>query len=73
MRVPRSGARTLAALEKADLTIVEHVLNRLSDGGDKALLSIPGFGRKGLIDVKKALRSRGFELPGEEMSESEAS
>ena len=62
------GARSLSELDTAGITIVEHVLERLTAGGDRALLKVDGFGRKSLIDLKKALRTRGFELPDEEVS-----
>ena len=38
-------------------------ISRLEEGGDDALLSIKGFGRKGLADVKRRLKERGYELP----------
>ena len=66
------GTRSLSALDKAGISIVQHVLEKLAVGGDKSLLKIDGFGRKGLIDLKKALRTRGFELPDEEVGVSPA-
>ena len=33
--------------------------------GDDVLLAIDGFGRKGLADLKKAMRRQGYEIPGE--------
>ena len=36
------------------------------EGGDDALLSIPGVGRKALSDLKRALRARGFDVPKSE-------
>ena len=62
------GARPEAALNQAGLTTIALVLEKLA-GGDEALLSLEGFGRKSLIDLKKRLRSRGF-LP--EATEPEA-
>jgi len=38
-------------------------VKKLQDGGDEAVLEIRGIGRKVLTDIKKKLRSRGFELP----------
>jgi large subunit ribosomal protein L31 len=38
-------------------------VNRLSEGGDEAILGIQGVGRKVLTDFKKRLRARGYELP----------
>lgn len=57
-------SRALSALMQAEITQAEHVIAKLESGGEPALLSISGFGRKSLIDLKKAMRSRGFELPG---------
>jgi large subunit ribosomal protein L31 len=34
--------------------------------GEAAVLAIEGFGRKSLIDLKKKLRSLGYEIPGSE-------
>ena len=50
------------ALEEAGLKTVGDVLTRL-EGGEQALLDISGFGRKSLIDLKKALRTLGYKLP----------
>jgi large subunit ribosomal protein L31 len=57
------GARAEAALAKAGIEKVGQALERLEQGGDEALLSIEGFGRKSLADLKRRLRSRGFILP----------
>jgi large subunit ribosomal protein L31 len=56
------GNRPTEALTKAGLTTVGQVLERLEQG-EAAMLSIDGFGRKSLIDLKKSLRSLGYELP----------
>jgi len=57
------GARAESALAKAGIEKVGQALERLEQGGDEALLSIEGFGRKSLADLKRRLRSRGFVLP----------
>ncbi|MCJ7734905.1 MAG: hypothetical protein MUP11_10185 [Anaerolineales bacterium] len=49
-------------LEDAKIVTVANLLALLEDG-DQALLDIKGFGRKSLIDLKKALRAQGFEIP----------
>jgi large subunit ribosomal protein L31 len=49
-------------LAKAELTIVGDVFERL-EKGEQTLLSIDGFGRKSLADLKKSLRKLGYELP----------
>ena len=56
------GSRAIDALEKAGVTKVGQIIEKL-DQGEQALLDIDGFGRKSLIDLKKKLRSLGYELP----------
>jgi large subunit ribosomal protein L31 len=56
------GTRAVAALEKAGITDVGQFLAKLNEG-EAAVLAIDGFGRKSLIDMKKKLRSLGYELP----------
>ena len=57
------GTRTIKALAAADITTAGDFMNLFAEGGDEALLAIKGFGHKGLIDVKRRLRTRGYELP----------
>jgi large subunit ribosomal protein L31 len=45
------------------IEIVGEFLDKLHGGGDDALLEIPGIGRKVLADIKRELRTRGYELP----------
>jgi large subunit ribosomal protein L31 len=56
------GSRATESLAKAGLTNVGQVLVKLAEG-EAALLSIEGFGRKSLADLKKRLRQFGYELP----------
>ena len=56
--------RALTALSDADISNAEDVIARLNEGGEESLLSISGFGRKSLIDLKKALRALGIEFSG---------
>jgi large subunit ribosomal protein L31 len=56
------GIRPTAALDKAGIKEVGQFLEKLGEG-EKAVLTIEGFGRKSLIDIKKKLRSMGYELP----------
>jgi len=56
------GKRATDALAKAGLTNVGHLLKKL-EGGEVALLGLPGIGRKTLIDIKKKLRQLGYKLP----------
>ena len=57
------GKRYLTAFSDNGVNNVGDFLSRLAEGGDEALLEIPGIGRKVLSDLKKALRARGYELP----------
>ena len=56
------GTRVTNTLVDAKLVTVADLLALLEDG-DQALLDIKGFGRKSLIDLKKALRAADFEIP----------
>jgi len=56
------GTRAENVLIEAGLTTIGEVLERL-EGGEKAMLDISGFGRKSLIDLKKALRQLGYKIP----------
>jgi large subunit ribosomal protein L31 len=56
------GNRPTEALAKAGVTTVGHIIDKLAVG-EQSLLDIDGFGRKSLIDLKKKLRSLGYDLP----------
>lgn len=56
------GNRPTTALTNAGLITVGMVLERMAQG-EAAILEVEGFGRKGLIDLKKSLRNLGYELP----------
>lgn len=56
------GTRATEALIKAGITNVGQALEKMAQG-EAALLGIDGFGRKSLADLKKKLRSFGYELP----------
>lgn len=56
------GDRAEKALANAGIVTVGQALERLAQG-EGALLSIDGFGRKSLADLKRRLRGRGFALP----------
>ena len=60
------GKRTNDALTKAGYVKVADVLTALVEKGDDSLLDLDGIGQKSLIDLKKKLRSLGFEVPGAE-------
>ncbi|MDD2695494.1 MAG: DNA-directed RNA polymerase subunit alpha C-terminal domain-containing protein [Anaerolineales bacterium] len=57
------GTRAVEALAKAGITTVGQALDKLAEGGEGALLAVDGFGRKSLADLKKRLRTLGYELP----------
>jgi large subunit ribosomal protein L31 len=63
------GKRYLTILSENGINVVGDFLKKLEEGGDEALLEIPGVGRKVLADLKKALRNRGYELPAAETTE----
>lgn len=56
------GTRVTSALAKASITTVGQALDKLAEG-DEAILAIEGFGRKGLIDLKKKLRALDYIIP----------
>jgi large subunit ribosomal protein L31 len=56
------GKRATEALVEAGMSNVGQILEKL-EAGEAAMLELPGIGRKTLIDVKKKLRSMGYELP----------
>ncbi|KXK14713.1 MAG: 50S ribosomal protein L31 [Chloroflexi bacterium OLB15] len=55
--------RHIALLADEAINTVGEFIKRLEEGGDDAILSIAGVGQKVLADIKRALHSRGFELP----------
>lgn len=57
--------RTVTLLNENGVATAGDALAKL-EGGDDALLSIPGVGRKVLSDLKRALRARGFDVPKSE-------
>ena len=56
------GARPTSALDRAGIKEVGQFISLLGEGEEK-VLAIEGFGRKSLIDIKKKLRSLGYQLP----------
>ena len=56
------GKRAETALTKAGIKDVGQALE-LMEQGDSALLAIDNFGRKSLADLKRRMKSRGYELP----------
>ena len=63
------GTRYINFFAQQNVNVAQDVLDLLQDGGDEALLAIPGIGRKVIADLKRALRHRGYTLPSEEEAE----
>jgi large subunit ribosomal protein L31 len=57
------GRQYTELLAENGIVTATDFINKLSEGGDEALLGIQGIGRRVLTDFKKRLRSRGYELP----------
>ncbi|MEA3396290.1 MAG: 50S ribosomal protein L31 [Chloroflexota bacterium] len=60
-------SRVLKLLTESDVTTAGGALAILQESGDDGLTDIRGFGLRALADLKKALRARGFVLPGDEV------
>jgi large subunit ribosomal protein L31 len=56
------GKRPTEALASAGITMVGQFMDKLSEG-EEGVLAISGFGRTSLINLKKKLRSLGYEVP----------
>ena len=65
------GKRAEEALARAGIVQVGQALERLAEN-DAALLAVEGFGQKSLVDLKRRLRQRGFDIPSPTMAEPEA-
>ncbi len=50
------------------VVVVQDFLNKLDEGED-SLLELPGIGRKVVADIKKMLRTRGYDVPEAETAE----
>ena len=59
------SAASVKAWAKAGFEKASDVLNALKNG-DQAVLDLDGIGQSRLIEVKKAMRSKGIEVPGSE-------
>jgi len=57
------GLQYAEVLAKNGMATAADFVTRLTEIGDEGILEIRGIGRKVLTDLKKKLRSRGFELP----------
>lgn len=56
------STRATDSLTRSDIMTVGDIMQRLEQG-EAAMLAVEGFGRKSLADLKKRLRSMGYELP----------
>jgi large subunit ribosomal protein L31 len=61
------GKRPTEALATAGITTVGQFMDKLSEG-EETLLAISGFGRTSLINLKKKLRSLGYDVPEAEVA-----
>ncbi len=57
------GRQYTELLASNGMTTASEFIQRLEEGGDDKILELRGIGRKVLTDIKKKLRSRGYELP----------
>lgn len=65
--------RTINLLSEAGIEDANDLMSKFNADGDDGILAIQGIGRQSLINIKKAMRARGFELAGaEEASEAAA-
>jgi large subunit ribosomal protein L31 len=54
--------RFATTLSENGIVVVQDFLNKIGEGED-TLLELPGIGRKVVADIKKMLRTRGYEVP----------
>lgn len=57
------GKRATDILAQNGIATVGDFLAKLQAGQEESLLELPGVGHKTLMDVKKLLRTRGYEVP----------
>lgn len=57
--------RHINILQENDVNIVQDILNLLSEGDDK-ILAFSGIGVQALADIKKNLRTKGYDIPATE-------
>jgi large subunit ribosomal protein L31 len=57
------STRSVNALSEAGIETAGDFLARLQEVGEDGILEIHGFGVKGLTDLRRELRSAGFEIP----------
>lgn len=54
--------RALTTLEEHGVVTVQDFFDKMASGGEEGFLELQGIGRKILADLKKSLRTRGYEL-----------
>lgn len=59
----KQSKRYLNILAEHNIEVVGDFIQKLEEGGEEALLEIPGIGRKIISDLRRLLISRGYELP----------
>ncbi|MCU0496894.1 MAG: 50S ribosomal protein L31 [Anaerolineae bacterium] len=59
--------RFVSVLADNNVATVQDFIDKLNEGED-SLLELPGIGRKVLTDIKRMLRSRGYDVPETEAS-----
>ncbi len=57
------GRQYIELLANNGMATAGEFIQHLQEGGDESVLNIRGIGRRVLTDIKKKLRSRGYELP----------
>lgn len=63
--------RSVTIFKENGIETVADFFAKLEAGGEESLLEIPGVGRKMLVDLKKVLRTRGYDLPTAETETAE--
>jgi large subunit ribosomal protein L31 len=61
--------RAVQLLSENNMNTVGEFIARIEADGDEKFLEIQGFGRQRLLNLKKTLRERGYDLPKSETSE----
>ena len=54
------STRYVNALQEAEVTSVGDIMGLIEEGGDDALLALPGIGQMALVEIKRHLRAEGL-------------
>lgn len=60
------NSRHLSILKENNIEVVQDVLDALAEAGDDGILDIDGLGQQALLELKKNLRQRGYDIPDSE-------